>query len=76
MKVIKYGPSCESKRIICGSCKSELEYIQKDIKYYDSKFEGSNYKQRFLEYIFCPVCEARIFTTTTPIENLEEKTNE
>lgn len=59
MRIINYGPGYEPKRITCDSCKSELEYRQKDIQYYDSKIKGGydDYKQRFLEYLTCPVCE-------------------
>lgn len=62
MRVINYGPGYEPKKIICSSCQSELEYGQKDIQYYDSKIKGENddYKQRFLEYVTCPVCETWI----------------
>ena len=58
MKVIKYGPGYESKRITCDICKSELEYRQEDIQCYNStvKCEDNDYRTLFLDYINCPVC--------------------
>lgn len=55
MKVIKYGPGYEPKLITCSSCKSDLEYEQDDIQYYNStvKTEGDVYKQMFLECVTC-----------------------
>ena len=31
MRVIKYGPGCQPKKIMCDSCKSELEYERSDV---------------------------------------------
>jgi C4-type Zn-finger protein len=62
MKVIKYGSGNEPKRITCDSCKSELEYIQDNIQYYNStvREKKNACKQMFLKYITCPVCKTWI----------------
>lgn len=59
MKVIKYGPDYEPKRITCESCQSELEYDVKDIKS-GSRLVADKVtlelKQVVGVYVQCPVC--------------------
>lgn len=55
MKVINYGPGWEPKILTCGSCKSELEYTDLDIKsntYSDYECCPVGTK----DYVVCPVC--------------------
>ena len=61
MKVIKYGPGYEPKRITCDTCKSELEYIGEDIEFRNSKVKyNDDYKIMFLTHITCPACKTWI----------------
>jgi hypothetical protein len=82
MKILKYGDGYP-KIEICEHCKSELEYTQSDVTYFDSERLNTDknliigYRSKF---IICPVCEHQInieqillYTSEKPADQPKKK---
>ena len=55
MKVINYGPGWEPKTLTCTSCKSELEYVDRDVNI-DVCRDYAYDPMITIYYVICPIC--------------------
>lgn len=59
VEVIKYGPEVQ-KEIMCSKCKSQLRFLNSDIKNLNDVYPWDNTHGYLAEYIKCPACGEKV----------------